>query len=258
MMNKGISRRIFRDVRRANLKYKMVADGDRIAVGLSGGKDSTALLYLLSMLQKYTPLNFTLVPIYLDLGLDNDVTGLLETCNELKLPLLIEKTNIATVVFDVRQEKNPCSLCSNLRRGALNRVAKSQQCNKVALGHHADDAIDTLFLSMIFEGRYHLFKPLTYLDRIDITVIRPMILVAEKDISNFCSAIGFQAVENRCSVDGYTKREEIKTLLADIEIRYPGARRRILGSIENVDANSFWQPQSIITANPLTDKNEHI
>lgn len=242
-MSKGITKRIFRDVRRANLKYKMVEDSDRIAVGLSGGKDSTALLYFLCMLQKYTPLKFSLVPIYLDLGLGNDISGLQAICDELKLPLLIENTNIAAVVFDIRQEKNPCSLCSNLRRGALNRVAKNQGCNKVALGHHADDAVDTLFMSMIFEGRYHLFKPVTYLDRIDITVIRPMILVSENDIKNFSAAMGFTSAENKCPADGFTKREEIKALIADIETRYPGARRRILSSIENVDPNSFWHPE---------------
>ncbi|HRW12267.1 MAG TPA: tRNA 2-thiocytidine biosynthesis TtcA family protein [Syntrophomonas sp.] len=239
-MNKTLNKKIFRDVRRANLKYKMVETGDRIAVGLSGGKDSTALLYFLSMLQQYTPLDFTLVPIYLDLGFDNDDSPLQQVCADLQLPLLVEKTNIGTIVFDIRQEKNPCSLCSNLRRGALNRVAKRNNCNKVALGHHADDAVDTLLMSMIFEGRYHLFKPVTYLDRIDITVIRPMILVSEQDIKRFCSSIAFLPVENRCPADGLTKREEIKTILADIESRCPGARQRILTSIANVDANSFW------------------
>jgi len=241
-MNKTLHKRIFRDVRRANLKYKMVENGDHIAVGLSGGKDSTALLHFLCMLQKYTPLDFTLVPVYLDLGFGNDYRPLQQICDDLNLPLLIEKTNIGAVVFDVRQEKNPCSLCSNLRRGALNRMAKKQDCNKVALGHHADDAIDTLFMSMIFEGRYHLFKPVTYLDRMDITVIRPMILVSEQDIKRFCASIDFTPKKNRCPADGYTKREEMKTIVADIESRYPGARQRILSSIENVDPNSFWDP----------------
>ncbi len=240
MNNKTLNKRIFRDVRRANLKYKMVENGDRIAVGLSGGKDSTALLYFLCMLQKYTPLDFTLVPIYLDLSFDNDYRPLQQVCDNLQLPLLVEETNIGTVVFDIRQEKNPCSLCSNLRRGALNRAAKKQNCNKVALGHHADDAIDTLFMSMIFEGRYHLFKPVTYLDRIDITVIRPMILVAEQDIKRFCAALDFTPVKNLCPADGFTKREEIKTIVAEIESRYPGARQRILTSIQNADPNSFW------------------
>lgn len=241
-MNKGLNKRIFRDVRRANLKYHMVEDGDQIAVGLSGGKDSTALLYFLCMLQKYTPLNFTLLPIYLDLGLGTDTSGMKDLCDSLGLPLLIEKTNISYVVFEARQEKNPCSLCSNLRRGALNRVAKDQQCNKVALGHHADDAVDTLFMSLIFEGRYHLFKPVTYLDRIDITVIRPLIYVAEQDIKNFITAIDFKAVKNPCPADGYTMRDEIKELITDIDTRYPGARRRMLTSIENADPDSFWKP----------------
>lgn len=242
MIKKGLNKRIFREVRKANSKYHMVENGDRIAVGLSGGKDSTALLYFMTMLQKYTPLDFELVPIYLDLGLGTDIQGMLDLCSSLEMSLIIEETHIAQVVFEARQEKNPCSLCSSLRRGALNRVAKSQGCNKVALGHHADDAVDTVFMSMIFEGRYHLFKPVTYLDRMDITVIRPMIYVAERDIKSFIDSTDYKLAKNPCPVDGHTMREEMKKLVADIEARYPGARKRILTSIENVDRDSFWHP----------------
>ncbi len=242
MEKKGLNKRIFREVRKANSKYRMVENGDRIAVGLSGGKDSTALLYFLAMLQKYTPIDFNLVPIYLDLGLGTETQGIQDLCASLDLPLIIEETHIAQVVFEVRQEKNPCSLCSSLRRGALNRMAKANQCNKVALGHHADDAVDTVFMSMIFEGRYHLFKPVTYLDRMDLTVIRPLIYVAEKDIKNFVSSIDFKLAKNPCPADGHTMREEVKNLVGEIEARYPGARQRILTSIENADSDSFWKP----------------
>ncbi len=242
MIKKGLNKRIFREVRKANSKYHLVEDGDRIAVGLSGGKDSTALLYFLAMLQKFTPLNFSLVPIYLDLGLGTETQGMQALCASLGLPLIIEDTQIAQVVFETRQEKNPCSLCSNLRRGALNRVAKSQNCNKVALGHHADDAVNTVIMSMIFEGRYHLFKPVTYLDRIDITVIRPLIYVAERDIRSFIDSIDFKIAKNPCPADGHTMRDEITELVSDIDKRYPGARQRILTSIENADSDSFWKP----------------
>lgn len=241
-MKKGLNKRIFREVRKANSKYHMVENGDRIAVGLSGGKDSTALLFFLAMLQKYTPLDFSLVPIYLDLGLGTDTQGMLDLCTSLGLPLIIEETHIAQVIFEVRQEKNPCSLCASMRRGALNRAAKANSCNKVALGHHADDAVDTMLLSMIFEGRYHLFKPVTYLDRMDITVIRPMIYVAEKDIRSFVASTDYKLAKNPCPADGHTMREEMKNLAAEIESRYPGARQRMLNSIENVDTESFWKP----------------
>lgn len=242
MIKKGLNKRIFREVRKANSKYRMVESSDKIAVGLSGGKDSTALLFFMSMLQKYTPVDFDLIPIYLDLGLGADTQSIKDLCSSLELPLIIEETHIAQVVFEARQEKNPCSLCSTLRRGALNRTAKSQGCNKVALGHHADDVVDTMLMSMIFEGRYHLFKPVTYLDRIDITVIRPLIYVTERDIESFIESTDFKIVKNPCPVDGYTMREEMKKLVADIETRFPGARKRILTSIENVDQDSFWQP----------------
>jgi tRNA(Ile)-lysidine synthase TilS/MesJ len=218
----------------------MIEDGDRVAVGLSGGKDSTILLYFLSLLKKYTPLNFSIVPIYLDLGWKNDVSDLEAFCQSLDLPLISEQTNIGYVVFEARQEKHPCSLCSNLRRGALNRVAIAHDCNKVALGHHLDDAVDTLFMSMLFESRYHLFKPRTYLDRMDLTVIRPLIYVEEKEIKAMLSYLRINPIKNPCPADGYTKRTEIKELLSDLELRFPGARKNFLKAIENVDSTSFW------------------
>lgn len=239
-MSKNLSKSIFRKVRNANLKYHLIEDGDRVAVGLSGGTDSTILLYFLSLLKKYTPLNFDIIPVYLDLGWDNDTNTLEVFCKSLGLTLIIEETHIGYVVFEARHEKNPCSLCSNMRRGALNRVAKDCSCNKVALGHHLDDAVDTLFMSILFEGRYHLFKPWTYLDRMDITVIRPLIYVAKKEIEAMISSLAITPVKNLCPADGYTKRDEIKLLLGDIEAKYPDIRKKFLSSIENVDAGSFW------------------
>ncbi|PKM77716.1 MAG: tRNA 2-thiocytidine(32) synthetase TtcA [Firmicutes bacterium HGW-Firmicutes-15] len=239
-MSKKLKKSIFRKVRNANLKYQLIEDGDIVAVGLSGGKDSTILLYFLFLLKKYTPLNFSIVPVYLDLGWENDIGELEVFCQSLGLTLITEETHIGYIVFEARQEKNPCSLCSNMRRGALNRVAKAHGCNKVALGHHLDDAVDTLFMSILFESRYHLFKPRTYLDRMDLTVIRPLIYVEEKEIKAMVSILDITPVKNLCPADGYTKRDEIKILLGDIEAKYPGARKNFLSSIENVDAGSFW------------------
>lgn len=239
-MSERLEKKIFKKVRDANLKYRLVNNGDKIAVGMSGGKDSLSLLYFLQLLNRYTPLDFLLFPVYLDLGWENDIESMSSFCRELGTPLIVEKTNIAQIVFARRQEKNPCSLCANLRRGALNRAAKDLDCNKLALGHHLDDAINTLFLSMLFEGRFKLFKPGSYLDRMDITVIRPLIYVEESDIARFISAKDLILSPNRCPADGNSKRAEVSKLLALIEQEFPGARRKFLSSIENVDQESFW------------------
>lgn len=240
-MNKHLIKNIFRRVRNANLKYHLVEDGDKVAVAMSGGKDSFTMLYFLQMLLKYTPLKFELLPVYIDLGWQNDVNALDDFCKSLGLDLLIEKTNIGQIVFDCRQEKNPCSLCSNLRRGAINRVSKNQDCNKVALGHHMDDVVNTLFLSMLYESRCNVFKPKTYLDRMDISIIRPLIYVEEAQIRQFINTLKIKPFINLCPANGETKRTEIAQLLEQIESTFPGARKNILASIENAGPDSFWQ-----------------
>lgn len=239
-MGKKINKYIFKQVRNACLNYKLIENGDRIAVGMSGGKDSITMLFFLDLLQKYTPLMFEIIPIYLDLGWDNDISGLRAACESLGLTLVVEPTNIGYVVFDARNESNPCSLCSNLRRGALNRKAKTLDCNKVALGHQLDDAVSTLLMSMLFEGRFHVFKPLTYLDRIGITVIRPLAYVEEKDILAFCASLPYPLVKNKCPADGYTKRTEVAEMVQDIESKYPGARKRLFSALTKADSDSFW------------------
>jgi tRNA 2-thiocytidine biosynthesis protein TtcA len=239
-MNQRRSKLIFRKVRDANLKYHLVENGDRIAVAMSGGKDSLALLYFLDMLLKYTPLRFEILPIYLDLGFGNQTAPLVDFCQQLGYELREEKSNIGRVVFDTRQESNPCALCANLRRGAIHRLARREGCNKVALGHHLDDAVHTLMLSILFQGRFQLFKPLTYLDRMDITLIRPLVYVSERDIALFIAGMGFSPVQNLCPASGYTRRSDVADLLDEMEKRFPGARRQLLKSIENADPNSFW------------------
>ncbi len=239
-MSKRLEKKIFRNIRDANLKYRLLENGDRVAIGMSGGKDSLTLLYFLLLLYRYTPLDFSVFPVYLDLGWENDIEVMLAFCEELGTPLTIEKTNIGRIVFDNRQEKNPCSLCANLRRGALNRVGKGLNCNKVALGHHLDDVVNTMFLSMLFEGRFKVFKPSTYLDRMDITIIRPLVYVEEADIIRFIEAKGLALAPNRCPADGVGKRAEVEELLNLIESHFPGARKKFLASIENIDRESFW------------------
>lgn len=239
-MGKRLNKLIFRKVRDANLKYRLVEDGDRVAAGLSGGKDSLTMLYFLDLLRRFTPLQFDIVPIYIDLGWQNETAPLFAFCRQLELEPVIEHTNIGRVVFEMRREKNPCALCSNLRRGCMSRVARSQRCNKVALGHHLDDVVHTLFMSILYESRYKVFKPSTYLDRTDITLIRPLIYVKESEIINFVDSMGLTAVNNRCPADGSSKRSEVQQTLDLIEERHPGARQSILAALENVDRESLW------------------
>ncbi|QGT99417.1 tRNA-(cytosine32)-2-thiocytidine synthetase TtcA [Candidatus Syntrophocurvum alkaliphilum] len=240
-MSKKKTKLIFRKVRNANLNYKLIENGDKIGVGVSGGKDSLVLLFFVHMLKIYTPLEFDVIPIYIDLGWEMDISNLRDYCSSLNLNLIEEKTNIKNIVFDIKQESNPCSLCSNLRRGAINRTAKSLNCNKLALGHHLDDAVHTMFMSMIFASQYSVFKPKTYLDRIDITVIRPLIYVSENDIKSYIKTLDVLPIKNPCPVDGYTKRQEVKQLVNEIESKFPGAKQNIINSIENVAADSFWK-----------------
>jgi tRNA(Ile)-lysidine synthase TilS/MesJ len=233
---------VFKQLRDANLNYNLIENHDRVAVGISGGKDSLVMLYLLQLLKKYTPLDFSLHPIFLDMGWNSDTAAIQDYCQNLGTQLHIERSNINQVVFDYRQEKNPCALCSHLRRGALNRTAKSLGCNKLALGHHADDVVNTLFISLLFEGHYNVFKPSTYLDRIDLTVIRPMIYISERNIILLGQSIKIPVMKKSCPADGNTKRAEVASLLEEIETKFPGARRKILGSIENVNRECFWTP----------------
>ena len=171
-------------VKRTIYDYQMITEGDRVAVGISGGKDSAALLYIMKLFQKHSPLKFDLVAIYVDLGWLSEPVPLYELAAVFGLELHIEKTAIARVVFERRQEKNPCALCANMRRGALHQAAKELGCNRVALGHHLDDAIQTFMLNLIYTGHMGTFKPVTYLDRSDLYLIRPLIQLPESVLSS--------------------------------------------------------------------------
>lgn len=239
-MSQRLIKRMFRQVRDANIKYKLIESGDRIAVAMSGGKDSFAMLYFIDLLLKHTPLLFEIMPVYMDLGFGNDSSPISEFCRSMGYELLIEESNIGKVVFESRKEDNPCALCSHLRRGALSRIAVSQGCNKLALGHHLDDVVNTLFMSVLYEGRYHVFKPFTYLSRMNISVIRPLVYVEERDIKSLCSYINIQPIKNLCPADGVTKRSETAVIVNNIEQLHPGAKRKFLASIENANPADFW------------------
>ena len=218
-------------MRRASREYGLIEEGDKIAVGLSGGKDSTLMLYALAILQRTIPVSFTLEAITLDVGWNNDYSSLDAFCHEIGVPFHIQTTDIGHIVFDIRQEKNPCSLCAKMRRGALHTMAKDLGCNKFALGHHLDDALETFLMSLTYEGRLHTFAPKAYLSRADLTVIRPMIYVLEKDIVAISNKLQLPIVKNNCPADGYTSRQDMKILLTQMEQNNPLVKERMQSAI---------------------------
>ena len=229
-------------VRRCVEDYEMIEDGDKIAVGISGGKDSLVLLRLLAALRSYHNKKFTLQAITIDMGLGMDYSGIEELCRELDVPYTIVKTEIGPIIFDYRKEKNPCSMCSKMRRGALNQALLDLDCNKLALGHHFDDAVETFMMSLIYEGRISCFQPVTHLDRTGITQIRPMLYIHEKTVDAFARREDLPVLENRCPVDKHTKREEVKDLIFELVKTYPDLKERIFGAMQRYPLEA-WEPQ---------------
>lgn len=220
--------------RRAIDTYDMIEEGDKIAVGVSGGKDSLALLCALRGLQRFYPKRFDIVPINLYMGFPNETNEISRAlCEELGLELNVIQSEIYAVVFEVRKEKHPCSLCANMRRGALHNAAKELGCNKLALGHHFDDAVETIIMNLFIEGRFDCFNPVTYLDRSDMTVIRPLLFTPEKDVSHFVRACGIVPVPKNCPADGITKREDAKRALNELERNDRGVKQRIFNAYFN-------------------------
>lgn len=218
--------------RRAIDEYKMIQEGDRIAIGVSGGKDSLTLLYSLSGLRRFYPNKFELEAITVSMGYKNsDFSAVARLCDELSIQYTVVETDIAEILFEQRKESNPCSLCAKLRKGAFNKKAKEIGCNKKAYAHHYDDVIETMLMSLLYEGRFHCFSPVTYLDRSDITLIRPLIYVDEQNIINFSNAYQLPIVKNPCPVDGYTKREYTKQLIKSLDNDNPGLRERLFTAI---------------------------
>ena len=218
--------------RKAIDEYQMIQEGDRIAVGISGGKDSLTLLYAMAGLKRFYPKHFSLTAITVDLGFGEMETGEIRAlCDRLEVPYTVVPTQISDIIFKERGEKNPCSLCAKMRKGAFNEKAKELGCNKSAYAHHKDDVIETLLLSLIYEGRFHTFSPVTYLDRMDITLIRPLIYVDECDVRGFMKQYLLPVQKNKCPVDGYTRREYAKNLLKQLNEENPGVRERLFHAI---------------------------
>ena len=221
-------------VRRAIADYGMIEEGDRIAVGISGGKDSLTLLYALHGLRRFYPKHFDIHAVTVDLGFQNlNLNEIKALCRKLELEYTVVETDIAQVIFQERKETNPCSLCAKMRKGALNQAMKNAGCGKVAYAHHKDDVVETMLMSLIFEGRFHTFAPVTFLDRTEITVIRPLIYMNEADVIGFVNKHAVPVVKSPCPADGYTKREYVKELLRRLNQENPGVKERMFAAIQS-------------------------
>jgi len=230
-------------VRRAVDDYNMIEEGDKIAVGVSGGKDSMILLLALWHLRRFYPKPFELEAITIELGFEGmDFTPVKELCAKLEIPYTCLKTDIKEIVFDVRKEENPCSLCAKMRRGALNDAIRERGISKLALGHHFDDAVETFMMSLLFEGRISCFRPVTFLDRSGVTQIRPLVYAGEQKISNLANQLQVPVVENPCPQDKGSKRYEIKQLLKTMCENYPDMKSKVFGAMQRMPLPG-WQPR---------------
>lgn len=219
--------------RRAVDDYNMIDSGDKIAVGISGGKDSVSMLIALKELQRFYPKKFELEAVSVSLGFKNtDFSPIQKLCDDIGVKYTVVNTDIGEIIFDARKEKNPCSLCSKMRKGALNDMAENIGCNKVALGHNRDDVIETLFMALFYEGRIYTFSPTTFLDRKKIYSIRPLIYVPEKEISAFVKKENIKIVKNECPADGNTKRESIKKFMREQKLNYDHFDEKIFGAVK--------------------------
>ena len=233
-------KRILSYVRRGVDDYEMIKEGDKIAVGVSAGKDSLALLCAMAALRRFYPKKFELCAITVDMGFEDfDLTPIRKMCEELEVEYHVVPTQIAKIIFDIRKEKNPCSLCAKMRRGALYNYAKEIGCTSVALGHHFDDVVETFMLNLFYEGRLGCFQPVTYLSNTDIYLIRPMIYMPEKDVRYFASKNELPVIKSPCAADGNTEREEMKKLVHGLEMGNKGLRYRIFGAIQRGEIDGF-------------------
>lgn len=222
-------------MRRCIDDYHMIEEGDRIAVGVSGGKDSLTLLCVLAALRRYYPKHFELEALSVDMGLGGmDFSGVEALCRELDVPYTRKETEIGHIIFDIRKEKNPCSMCAKMRRGALNELILEHGFNKIALGHHYDDAVETFLMNLFYEGRLGCFEPVTYLSRTGVTQIRPMLYITEGQVTQFAKREGLPVVHNTCPADKHTKRQEVKELIAELQKKYPDLKTKMFGAMQRL------------------------
>ena len=225
--------KILGQMRKAVEEFHMIEEGDRIAVALSGGKDSITLLMALKYLQRFYPQKFELIAITVNPGFEFfDTSILYDICKEIDVELVVAESHIKEIVFDIRKEKNPCSLCANLRRGILNTTAIEHNCNKIALGHNEDDVLETFLMNVLYTGNISTFAPVSYMDRSKMTLIRPLIYVSEKQTNSFIKRKEITIMPKACPMDGFSKREEIKQLLYNLSKQIPHVRANMYGAIK--------------------------
>ena len=229
-------------VRRAITDYQLIENGDKIAIGVSGGKDSVVLLQALALLRRFIGIEYELYAITLDPGfngLQGDYSPIARLCQSLDVPYILKRTEIGHIVFDLREEEHPCSLCAKMRRGALHDAAKEAGCNKVALGHHNDDALETFFMNLFIEGRIGCFAPKSYLSRKDLTLIRPLLYLSEKEIANCAGRNNLPIVKSVCPADGVTSREKMKTFIREMEHKDHGFKKRVFGAMRRAGIDGW-------------------
>ncbi|MCL6638926.1 MAG: tRNA 2-thiocytidine(32) synthetase TtcA [Firmicutes bacterium] len=227
-------------VKKAITDFNMIADGDRVAVGMSGGKDSTSLLHALYLIRRTAPVDFGLEAVFIDMGWPMDIPLLREFCRAHGVELSVVRTDIAAIVFEHRKDQSPCALCAHLRRGAFHGRALELGCNRVALGHHLDDAVETFFMSLFYTGQMRTFSPETFLDRSGLSMIRPLIYLPAEEIRTWVEREGLPAIPNPCPVSGKTKREEARELVADLAERCPELKERFLNALLTFDQKNLW------------------
>ena len=228
-------------IRKADTDFSLIEPGDRIAVGVSGGKDSLLLLHALSLYQKFSHKDFSLLAVTVGMGLEPfDLTGVRKLCGDLGIPYIVKNTQIGEIIFDLRQEKNPCALCAKMRRAVLATACRENGCNKLALGHHREDAIETLLMSLFYEGRFHTFHPKTVLSRTGITVIRPLVYVPESHVRHMDRILSLPVVQSPCPVNGKTTRAEMEQLIRKMKKLFPDAPERFLHALQH-EPYDLWQ-----------------
>ncbi len=230
-------------VRRCVEDYKMIEDGDRIAVGVSGGKDSVALLNALANLRGYYPKKFELYAVTVSMGFEGmDFTPIRVMCDRLEVPFILRETQIKQIIFDERKEKNPCALCAKMRRGVLHDTILEQGINKIALGHHFDDAVETFMMSLFYEGRISCFQPVTYMSRVGVTQIRPMLYIGEGTVESLVKRYELPIVQNKCEMDKRSKRQEVKELIKNLSAQYPDLKSKVFGAMQRLPLDG-WEPE---------------
>jgi len=227
-------------IKKAITAFGMLEHGDRVAVGVSGGKDSITLLHVLTMVGRSAPVKFELEAVYIDLGWSVDTSSLSEFCHSRGVALHVIKMDITSTLFGDKPAENPCALCSHLRRGVLHSKALELDCNKVALGHHLDDVIETYMMNLLYNGQIRTFSPCTYLDRTGLTMIRPLVYIPLEDIYAWVAAEKLPVLANPCPANGHTKRDEARRIVSGLSENHPDFRSRFLNALLTFDQSNLW------------------